>query len=109
MTDRKHLNTTNILSLVVVLMNELESQLNNLWVLAQCANISLDMVSGDKTMKEIRNGLEKIILETYHKHQIYFCQNDSTWRTYIPDDTKTNKRKVIKRRNKEDLEKFLVA
>ncbi len=89
-------------------MNELESQLNNLRVLAQCANISLGMVSEDKTMKEIQNGLEAIILETYHKHRIYFSKGDSTWRTYIPDDTKANRRKLIKRRNKEDLEKFLV-
>lgn len=69
-------------------MNELESQLNNLRVLAQCANISLDMVSEDKTMKEIQNDLEKIILETYHKHKTFFSESDSTWRSYIPDETK---------------------
>lgn len=89
-------------------MNELESQLNNLRVLAQCANISLDMVSEDKTMKEIQNGLEKIILETYHKYQPFFSESDSTWRSYIPDETKKTKRKLIKRKKKEDLEKFLV-
>lgn len=82
------------------------SELNDL---CKCVNMSLDEVSEEnKTMKEIQNNLENIILETYHKYQIYFSKSDSTWRTYIPDETKTNKRKLIKRKNKEDLEKFLV-
>lgn len=81
------------------------SELNDLY---KCVSMSLDEVSEDKTMKEIQCDLEAIILETYHKYQIYFSKSDSTWRTYIADDTKTNKRKLIKRKNKEDLEKFLV-
>lgn len=89
-------------------MNELEAQLNTLRVLAQCANISLSEVSEDKTMKEIQNDLEKIILGTYHKYQIYFSKCDSSWRTYITDYTKKNKRRQVKRKNRKDLEKFLV-
>lgn len=91
-------------------MNGLESQLNNLRVLAQCVNIPLSVseVSGDKSMKEIQSDLEAIILETYHKYQIYFSNNQSMWCTYIRDDTKKNKRKLVKRKNKEDLKKFLV-
>lgn len=93
----------------MIFMNELESQLNTLHELAQCVNMSLwDEFSGDKTMNEIQSNLEKIILETYHKYQIYFSKYDSTWKTYITDDTKTNKRKLVKRKNKSDLEKFLV-
>lgn len=82
------------------------SELNDL---CKCVNMSLDEVSEEnKTMKEIKNDLVNIILETYHKYQIYFSQNDLTWRTYLPDDTKPTKRKLVKRKNKEDLEKFLV-
>lgn len=82
------------------------SELNDL---CKCVSMSLDEVSEDKTMKEIQNDLEAIILETYHKYQIYFSKSDSTWRTYLTDDTKPNKRKLLKRKNKEDLEKFLVS
>lgn len=81
------------------------SELNDL---CRCANISLDEVSEDKTMKEIQKDLENIILETYHKYQIYFSKSDFTWRTYIPDETKTYKRKLVKRKNKDDLKQFLV-
>lgn len=81
------------------------SELNDI---CKCVNMSLDEVSEDKTMKEIQKDLENIILETYHKYQIYFSKSDSTWRTYISDDTKTSKRKLLKRKNKEDLLKFLV-
>lgn len=82
------------------------SELNDL---CKCVSMSLDEVSEDKTMKEIQNDLEAIILQTYHKYQIYFSKSDSTWRTYLTDDTKPNKRKLLKRKNKEDLEKFLVS
>lgn len=75
--------------------------------LAACAKISLDEVSEDKTMREIQNDVIETILETYHRHKIFFSASDASWRTYISDNTKTGKRKLIKRKNKEDLEKFL--
>lgn len=81
------------------------SELNDL---ATCVNMSLDEVSEEnKTMKEIKNDLVDIILETYHKYTIYFSKSDSTWRTYLSDDTKPDKRKLVKRKNKEDLEQLL--
>lgn len=90
-------------------MSRGEKQFNNLLQLADCAKISLDEVLKDeKTMKEIKALLENKILGTYHKHPIYFSKSENSYRTYINDDTKPNKRRAIKRKNKEDLEKFLV-
>ncbi len=86
-----------------------ENQLNKLLQLADCAKISLDEVlKDDTTMKEIKTSLENKILRTYHKHPVYFSESENSYRTYIKDETKPDKRRAVKRKKKEDLEKFLV-
>lgn len=91
-------------------MSKGKNQFNELLQLAECAKLSSldEVLKEEKTMKEIKTSLEDKILRTYHKHPIYFSESENSYRTYINDDTKPNKRKAIKRRSKEDLEKFLV-
>lgn len=82
------------------------SELNDL---AMCVNMSLDKVLEDnKTMKEIQDDLKRTILETYHKHDIYYSETEKAWRTYLSDDTKPHKRKPVKRKSKEMLQNYLV-
>ena len=81
------------------------SELNDL---CDCVNIRLDEVlKDDKTMKEVKKELETIILEN-HKYQIYYSDSEKAWRTYLPDETKPNKRKPLKRNSKANLEKAIV-
>ena len=83
--------------------------ISELSILCKCANISIDKVIEDnKTMKEIKEDLEKTILETYHKYNIYYSESEKAWRTYLPDDTKPRKRKPVKRKSKEMLQSYLV-
>lgn len=81
------------------------SELNDL---CDCANIRLDEVlKDDKTMKDAKKELEHIILEN-HKYQIYYSESEKAWRTYLPDETKANKRKPLKRNSKANLEKAII-
>lgn len=79
-----------------------ENLISNLTVLADCANIPVNEALNDFIMKA-----EKKILEN-HKYQIYFSEREHAWRTYLPDDTKPNKRKPLKRSTKENLEKEII-
>lgn len=86
-------------------INNIYSKLQQL---AECAKISLDEVlKEDKTMKDAKKELEAIILKN-HTHEIYYSKTEKAWRTYLPDETKTNKRKAIKRSSKENLEKAII-
>lgn len=86
----------------------LESHIKELTALADCANLSIDEVlEDDMTMKEAKKKLEAIILEN-HKYKIYYSESEKSWRTYLPDDTKVNGRRPIKRSSKENLEKAVI-
>lgn len=81
---------------------ETDLQLSDMTALTACANIELGEALKDLTMKA-----EKKILEN-HKFNIYFSESEKAWRTYLPDDTKPNKRKPIKRSTRENLEKEII-
>lgn len=49
---------------------------------------------------------EKILKE--HPYSIYFREKDQCWYTHLPDDSKKEKRKKVKRKNKADLEDAVV-
>lgn len=48
------------------------------------------------------------ILKQVHPYNIYFSENDNRWCTYIKDDSKLSGRKLIARKKKGDLEKYLL-
>lgn len=76
--------------------------LSDLTLLADCANIQLNEVLKDLSMKADIKILEQ------HKYEVYYSQSENAWRTYLPDDTKANKRKPLKRSTKENLEKEII-
>lgn len=43
-----------------------------------------------------------------HKYKITYNEGDNRWHTYIPDDSRPNKRKPVAKRKKEDMEDYLV-
>ena len=84
------------------------SIIKELQLLSDCANIPLsEVLKDDKTMKQIKKELVQKILEN-HPYNIYYSESEKAWRTYLPDETKKNKRKPIKRSSKENLENYLV-
>ena len=84
------------------------SIIKELQLLSDCASIPLsEVLKDDKTMKQIKQELVQKILEN-HPYNIYYSESEKAWRTYLPDETKKNKRKPIKRSSKENLENYLV-
>lgn len=43
-----------------------------------------------------------------HPYKIFFSSSDNKWHTYIPDETKPNKRKPVKRKEQEDIENIVI-
>ncbi len=64
-------------------------------------------MSTDEVFKDFKTMANKKILEK-HKYDIYYSESEKSWRTYLPDDTKSNNRRPIKRKSKENLEKEIV-
>lgn len=62
----------------------------------------------DEVLKDLEDMKKKItiqkIIEDNHNYEIYYSKSEQTWRTYLPDDTKRNHRRPVKRKNKEELE-----
>ena len=69
--------------------------------------IKSGIVNVDEVLKDFEVMANKKILEQ-HKYEIYYSESEKSWRTYLPDNTKPNKRRPIKRRSKENLEKEIV-
>lgn len=65
------------------------------------------IINIDEVLKDYENMTNKKILEQ-HKYNIYFSETEQAWRTYLPDDTKKNKRRPIKRKEKAHLEKEII-
>lgn len=61
----------------------------------------------DEVLKDFEVMANAKILEQ-HKYEIYYSESEKSWRTYLPDNTKPNKRRPIKRKSKENLEKEIV-
>ena len=72
------------------------SDITLLNTLAACANMTADEV-----FKDFEIMANKKILEN-HKYEIYYSESEKSWRTYLPDDTKPNNRRPIKRKSKEE-------
>lgn len=65
------------------------------------------IINIDEVLKDYENMTNKKILEQ-HKYNIYFSETEQAWRTYLPDNTKKNKRRPIKRKEKAHLEKEII-
>lgn len=76
--------------------------LSKLTELSKYGNMPLDDV-----LKDFEIMTHKKILEQ-HKYKIYYSESEKSWRTYLPDDTKPNKRRPIKNKSKENLEKIII-
>ena len=44
-----------------------------------------------------------------HQYSIYFREKDAYWYTHLPDETKKEKRRKIKKKNLKDLEDAIVS
>lgn len=78
------------------------SDITLLNTLATCANMTTDEV-----FKDFKIMANKKILKN-HKYEIYYSESEKSWRTYLPDETKPNKRRPVKRKSKENLEKEII-
>ncbi len=79
------------------------NQMNALLNLIACGRINLDdVLRQDEEMKK-QETLKQ------HKYPISYGKGDNRWHTYIPDDTRPNGRKSVAKRNKEDLEEYLIG
>ena len=78
------------------------SDITLLNTLATCANMTTDEV-----FKDFKIMANKKILKN-HKYEIYYSESEKSWRTYLPDETKSNKRRPVKRKSKENLEKEII-
>ena len=64
-------------------------------------------MTADEVLKDLETMTHKKILEK-HKFEIYYSESEKSWRTYLPDETKPNKRRALKRTSRENLEKEIV-
>lgn len=71
--------------------------------LAKYANIPLD-----ETLKDVEAMIRQKILEDKHKFSIYYLEKEDAYRTYLPDDSKPNHRRPIKRKSKKELEEVII-
>ena len=79
------------------IMDELNFLLN-------CGNVDLDE---DGVLKDLETMMNKKILEQ-HPYKIYYAESEKSWRSYLPDATKTNKRRPIKCKSRANLEKKII-
>lgn len=82
-----------------------DNTLTRLNALEECAN----MQSSDETFKEYETMLKHKILEEKHKYSIYYIEKENAYRSYLPDVSKPNKRRAIKRKTKEELEDAIIS
>lgn len=61
----------------------------------------------DDVLKDLKNMINKKILEK-HQYSIYYSEAEQNWITYVPDETKKDNRRRVKRKSKEHLENYLI-
>ena len=71
--------------------------------------LSCDTISLSDVMSCTEDLLMNKILKQVHPYQIFFSESDNRWHTYIKDETKLSGRKPIARKEKKDLEKYLLG
>ena len=65
--------------------------------------------SDDMSMREFKSELEKHILEEVHPYKIYESgRAKDQWITYLPDETKRDKRRQIKRNGYDNICKAVI-
>ena len=61
---------------------------------------------------DVQNAMNKKereeLLHSHHHYRIWQAETDSRWRTYIPDETKPQNRRLIVKSTRETLEQFLI-
>lgn len=70
------------------------------------------MKSGTIDLGNVQNEMIKKqreeLLRTHHSYRIWQSESDSRWRTYIPDESKPNSRRMVVKSSKNALETFLM-
>lgn len=69
--------------------------------------VSPTSVPDDETMRRERR--ERLIREHDEKYKIKYYESDNRWHSFLPDETRKRGTKPIARRNREDLEKDIIA
>lgn len=65
-------------------------------------------INTDEALNDVILMITKKVIEQ-HKYKIYYSESEGCWRTYLPDESKKSKRRPIKRRNREELEKAVAV
>lgn len=65
------------------------------------------IIKMDEVLKDFEKMNDKKILKE-HKYEIYYSESEKSWRTYLPDDTNPRKRRPLKRKSRENLEKEII-
>lgn len=68
------------------------------------ANMSNEV---NDVLKELENMLNRQFLQS-HPNKIYYSEAEQNWITYIPDETRKDNRRRVKRKSKEDLENYII-
>lgn len=65
--------------------------------------IETGKIESDDVLNEL-NLMKKNNILKQHPWKIFFSESDQRWHSYLPDDSKKNKRRPIARKKKEDIE-----
>lgn len=79
-----------------------QSAISKLTSLSAYANMGLDEV-----LKDFEIMTKKKILEQ-HAYSIFYSETSKCWRTYLPDENRPRKRRLIENKSRENLEKKIV-
>ena len=71
------------------------------FIIEENAIIDLTYVQEQIKMKKRKEILKR------HQYSIWFNEKENVWYSYLPDSSKANNRRKIKRKNKSDLEKMI--
>ena len=93
MNNNSKSNTTNSTIDLLALTEQLK-----------CANMNNEV---SDAFKEFENMLNRQFLQR-HPYKIYYSEAEQNWVTYIPDETRKDNRRRVKRKSKEHLENYLI-
>lgn len=65
------------------------------------------IIKMDEVLKDFEKMNDKKVLKE-HKYEIYYSESEKSWRTYLSDDTHPRKRRPLKRKSRENLEKEII-
>lgn len=73
-----------------------------------CNMVKYANISVDETLKDYEYMIRNQILREQHKFSIYYLEKEDAYRTYLPDDSRPNHRRPLKRKSKEELEQAII-